>query len=223
MAAIIDFDKASYARHDEALFARISDDLLSKGYSINLNALPLHLANELYQHVSLMPDHSFEEAAIGRDQKFVKNVFVRSQELRWITGDSAVGSNWLQWTNDMQRYLNRRVFLGLFSFESHYSRYRLGDFYKRHYDAFNGETSRKVSIVVYLNRDWLVKDGGELVLYKDGKDRIGVKVTPSFATVVVFLSSDYPHEVLPTQRDRYSIAGWFSPNTTTSSRVNPPT
>lgn len=32
-------------------------------------------------------------------------------------------------------------------------------------------------------------------------------------TLVVFLSEEFEHEVLPAKRDRYSIAGWF--------RVNP--
>lgn len=122
----------------------------------------------------------------------------------------------------MQCYLNRRLFLGLFSFESHYAHYCSGDFYKRHYDAFKGETSRKVSVIVYLNRQWLARDGGELVLYSNNNDKVGLKVPPSFATVVVFMSSEFPHEVLRANRDRYSIAGWFSPNTTTAARVDPP-
>lgn len=222
MAAIIDLDNDFHNQNDEILFGRISNDLLNKGYSININALPLNLANQLYQHVSSMTDESFQEAAIGRDQEHMKNIFVRSQKLSWIMGDSTVGANWLKWADSLQYYLNRHLFLGLFSFESHYARYSPGDFYKRHYDAFKGETSRKLSIVVYLNRNWLSADGGELVLYKEDGDKTGVKVIPSFATVVVFLSSEYPHEVLTTQRDRYSIAGWFSPNTTTGERVDPP-
>jgi len=222
MAAIIDLDHDSYNQNDAILFSRISNDLLNKGYSIKLNALPILLANQLYQHVSMMSDESFAEAAIGRDQEHMKNVFVRSQKLSWITGDSMAGANWLSWAASLQAYLNRHLFLGLFSFESHYAHYGPGDFYKRHYDAFKGVSSRSLSIIVYLNRNWLSNEGGELVLYQDGDDTVGLKVTPSFATVVAFLSSDYPHEVLRTHRDRYSIAGWFSPNTTTSSRVDPP-
>ena len=222
MTAIIDLDNDSYNQDDEVLFARISNDLLNKGYSVNINALPITLANELYQHVSSMSDESFEDAAIGRAQEHMKNVFIRSQKLSWIIGDSTAGTNWLSWSDALQSYLNQRLMLGLFCFESHYAHYSPGDFYKRHYDAFKGETSRKLSIVVYFNRNWLPSDCGELVIYNDDDDKIGLKVTPSFATVVVFLSSDFPHEVLRTNRDRYSIAGWFSPNTTTLSRVDPP-
>ncbi|MFT5259187.1 MAG: SM-20-related protein [Saprospiraceae bacterium] len=222
MTAIIDINNDSHNQDDEILFGRISNDLQNKGYSINVNALPFSLANALYQHISLMSDESFKAAATGRDQEYMKNIFVRSQKLSWIMGESPVGANWLHWANALQTYLNRHLFLGLFSFESHYARYSRGDFYKRHYDVFKGETSRKLSIVVYLNRHWLSDDGGELVLYQSDKDKVGLKVIPSFATVVAFLSSEYPHEVLRTHRDRYSIAGWYSPNTTTTSRVDPP-
>lgn len=212
----------SHNQNDEILFGRISSDLSSKGYSININALPLDLANKLYQHVSSMTDESFEEAAISRDQERMKNLFVRSQKLSWIMGDSVTGALWLNWAETLQRYLNQHLFLGLFSFESHYARYSPGDFYRRHYDAFKGEASRVVSIVVYFNRNWLPNDAGELVLYKDKDDKVGLNVIPSFATVVIFLSSEFPHEVLRTNRDRYSIAGWFSPNTTMTLSVDPP-
>ena len=37
-------------------------------------------------------------------------------------------------------------------------------------------------------------------------------VLPELGTLVIFLSEDIPHEVLPAMRDRYSIAGWFRVN-----------
>ena len=77
-------------------------------------------------------------------------------------------------------------------------------------------------MVVYLNPGWQPTDGGELVIYQDDADQKGIRVTPAFATAVVFLSEEFPHEVLPAQRDRYSIAGWFRVNTTTSAKADPP-
>lgn len=122
----------------------------------------------------------------------------------------------------MQRFLNRRLFLGLFSFESHFAHYGPGDYYKRNYDAIRGEANRVLSVVVYFNADWTGADGGELVLYKDGYDNNGVKVFPLLGTMVTFLSEEFPHEVLPANRDRYSIAGWFRVNASVSSKVDPP-
>jgi SM-20-related protein len=213
MVAIIDLHNDSHNQDNEILFARISTDLITKGYSANLNALPIKLANQLCLHVSTMTDASFVEAAIGRDQQHTHDILVRSQKQSWISsGDSDASANWLKWAGELQSYLNKHLFMGLFSFESHYAHYSPGDFYNRHYDSFKGQSGRKLSIIVYLNRDWLLGEGGELILYNDDGDKIGLTVIPNFATVVVFLSEEHPHEVLRAHRDRYSIAGWYSPN-----------
>ena len=206
----------------DQLFARIAEDISSKGYSINPSALPIELGNSLLQHVNTMNRDKFDPAGIGREQQLMLNEFVRSDEICWITGESKAGKEWLQWANQLQVYLNRSLFLGLFSFESHFAHYARGDFYKRHVDAFKGEANRILTIVVYLNPDWGVDDGGELVLYIDEHDMTGIKVTPLMGTVAVFLSEDFPHEVLAANRDRYSIAGWYRVNTSTAERVDPP-
>jgi len=135
---------------------------------------------------------------------------------------------WLSWTQSLQAFLNRRLFLGLFSFESHFAHYAKGDFYKKHKDAFKGEGNRVLSVVVYLNQYWSKQDGGELVIYPNQQstsaviDDHTVSVTPGFGTVVVFLSEEFPHEVLAAQRDRYSIAGWFRLNCSIDNNIDPP-
>lgn len=204
------------------LFENISRDLLSKGYSINPYALPLGLAENLLEHLQQMPEVAFSAAGVGRQQDYSLNGFVRSNQIAWIEGDSDAGAQWLQWVQDLQTYLNRRLFLGLFSFESHFAHYASGDFYKRHVDAFKGQANRVISLIVYLNRDWNPADGGELVIYQDTTDLEGVRVTPAFGTVVAFISEDFPHEVLPARRDRYSIAGWYRLNGSQPDRVDPP-
>ena len=211
------FDKSS-----PGLFARIADDIQHKGYSINLNALPLGLGSSLLERINTMGADQFEHGRIGREQLLMKNQFVRKNGICWISGESYAGREWLKWTAEMQTFLNRRLLLGLFSFESHFSHYASGDFYKRHVDAHKGDANRVLSIVVYLNPDWLPESAGELALYMDESDRKGIKVTPGFGTVVVFLSEDFPHEVLVTQRDRYAIAGWFRLNSSILGRIDPP-
>lgn len=39
---------------------------------------------------------------------------------------------------------------------------------------------------------------------------------------MLFLSEEFPHEVLPASRERYSIAGWFRVNGNGAGRVDPP-
>jgi SM-20-related protein len=207
---------------DETLFNRIAKDLENQGYSICPLALPEDLANALYCHQQVMDEEKYISAGIGRGDAYLRNEFVRTDEICWITGASAAGRLWLGWTGKLQSFLNRRLFLGLFSFESHFAHYAPGDFYKKHYDAFRGEANRVLTIVVYLNPGWLNSDCGELVIYRDDEDREGIRVLPLMGTVVVFLSEEFPHEVLPATRDRYSIAGWFRVNTSMSERVDPP-
>ena len=213
---------------ESLLFESISNDLVAKGYSVNPYALPEKLTTLLLQHVSELSEDDFKQAGIGRAKDHVINSFVRTDEICWITGNSEAGGAWLSWTQSLQTFLNKRLFLGLFSFESHFAHYAKGDFYKKHKDAFIGEGNRVLSVVVYLNKRWSAADGGELVLYnKDVStspviDHSKTTVIPNFGTVVVFLSEEFPHEVLPAKRDRYSIAGWFRLNNSIANNIDPP-
>ena len=209
-------------RFDEALFALIADDIEKQGYSIRPGALPDDLADSLFVHQQQMDSRKYLDAGVGRGDAYLKNEFVRTDEICWINGDAAAGRSWLQWASRLQSFLNRRLFLGLFSFESHFAHYAPGHYYKRHYDAFRGEANRVLSIVAYLNPGWLSTDCGELVLYDSDQDRLGTKIVPLYGTIVVFLSEEFPHEVMPANRDRYSVADWYRVNSSLHDRVDPP-
>jgi SM-20-related protein len=213
---------------DTTLFESISNDIIEKGYSIRPYALPTDLTRLLLQHIIELPTEEFKRAGIGRTKDHQVNDFIRTDEISWITNNSNASSAWLNWTEALQAYLNRRLFLGLFSFESHFAHYAKGDFYKKHKDAFKGEGNRVLSVVVYLNQHWSPSDGGELVIY-DNKSPVSsvvdnrkITVSPTFGTIVVFLSEEFPHEVLPAKRDRYSIAGWFRLNNSIANNIDPP-
>lgn len=207
---------------DDALFGLIANDLERQGYSVRPYALPEHLSSTLMEHAFTMAEENYEPAGIGRGEAFLHNEFVRTDEICWITGESDAGNQWLNWASGLQAFLNRKLFLGLFSFESHFAHYAEGQYYKRHVDAFKGEANRVLSVVVYLNPGWTSHDGGELVLYKDDHDVDGIKVLPLLGTIVTFLSEEFPHEVLPAKRDRHSIAGWFRVNTSQNGKIDPP-
>ncbi|MEN8720235.1 MAG: 2OG-Fe(II) oxygenase [Oceanococcaceae bacterium] len=211
MAELIDYAMMPPAGAG-ALHAQLADDIRARGYSVMPDALPWDLADCLATHVYAMEQSRFRRAGVGRRQDHRVNRFVRTDEIAWITGDTPAGARWLSWAADLQQALNRLLLLGLFSFESHFAHYAPGRYYRRHYDAFRGSRTRVLSIVAYLNPHWHPDDGGELVLYRDDDDRDGLRVTPHRGTVVAFLSEDFPHEVLPARRDRYSIAGWFRVN-----------
>lgn len=212
----------------EPLFEFISNDIIDKGYSIRPYALPESLTSLLLDHITTMPASNFKRAGVGRAQDHIISNFIRTDEICWITGNSEAGKAWLAWTKSLQDFLNRRLFLGLFSFESHFAHYAKGDFYKKHKDAFTGEGNRILTVVVYLNQQWSSDDGGELVIYDKQlassvvDDNRKVTVIPGFGTIVVFLSEEFVHEVLPAQRDRYSIAGWFRLNNSIANNIDPP-
>ncbi|WP_286235909.1 2OG-Fe(II) oxygenase [Thalassotalea sediminis] len=207
---------------DDTLFGHIANDLQQQGYSIRHGALPLPIALALFEHQQSLSANKYSEAGIGRHENFVKNEFIRTDEICWINGDADACKQWIDWTSKLQTYLNQRLFLGLFSFESHFAHYAPGDYYKRHYDAFKGEANRVLSVVTYLNPGWNNNDNGELVIYHHDQDLEGTKVVPLFGTVVIFLSEEFPHEVLPATRDRFSIAGWFRVNTSIANAIDPP-
>lgn len=206
---------------DDSLFSHIANDIEAKGYSIHAGAMPEKLTVSLWHHQSHMENKQFHSAGVGQRSDLFYDNSIRGDEICWITGESLAGRQWLKWAAELQQYLNRRLFLGLFSFESHFAHYAPGAFYHRHRDAFRGQANRVLSVVVYLNKDWTDADGGELVLYANDGDELGIKVQPSWGTVVVFLSEEFPHEVLPAKRDRYSIAGWYRLNTSTFERADP--
>lgn len=204
------------------LFEVIATELSSKGHCIYANALPTELSTALLKSLKQEGEQDFIPAGIGRESKNNQDEQVRRDHISWIDDSTPAGAQWLRWAKQLQQYLNRRLYLGLFSFESHFAHYRPGDFYKRHYDAFKGQANRVLSLVVYLNQDWNEADGGEFVLYQNEQDQLGTKVTPKLGTVAVFLSEEFPHEVLAANRDRYSIAGWFRINTSKHNNIDPP-
>lgn len=193
---------------------------MHKGYSVRPSALPESVSSALSDKRSRLNRREFRKGGIGRGQYAKKNQFVRNNKINWIEDSDPDLAHWHQWNEQLRRHLNRELFLGLFSFESHFTLYEAGDRYKRHIDAFAGERSRVVSLVSYLNEGWQPDQGGELVLYP--KDNEPIFVTPAFGTLVLFLSEEMPHEVLPTKRKRHGIAGWFRINGSVNNQIDPP-
>lgn len=211
---------------DETLFAQLAENLTEKGWSVTPNALPADLAAALLDQVQHEHPQAFSPAGVGRSLDHNLNPFVRSDKIKWIEGATKAEQQWLEWTNRLRSAMNRKLYLGLFSFESHFAHYRPGTFYKRHLDAFKdqtfkGATNRVLSVVAYLNPGWLPEDGGELLMYGVANED-NLQVTPAFGTLVVFLSEEVPHEVLPANRDRYSIAGWYRVNNSLNDQIDPP-
>ena len=205
------------------LFDRIAQDLRTHGYSIQERALPDNLVDALLCDMNGLAADQLKPAGVGRAQQHVANASIRRDAISWIETTEGAQGQWLAFTSQLQKHLNRSLLLGLFSFESHFAHYAPGAFYKTHVDAFKGQANRVLSVVLYLNPQWGAGDGGEMVLYSETEPRTVLRtISPHAGILVVFLSEDFPHEVLPAQRDRYSIAGWYRVNTSHAGRVDPP-
>lgn len=207
----------------DLLFDRIADALTSTGYCIYPQALPDTLTDGMYRYLLDLEQEEFRRAGIGRDQEHQLNRQVRGDQIRWLSAANPAEAAYLSWMEQLRVGLNRRLMMGLFDYECHFSRYPQGAFYRRHLDAFQGRTNRILSTVCYLNPDWQAGSGGELLIYADEQSRDPIeRVEPCFGTLVVFLSDRFPHEVLPAQRERLSLAGWYRVNNSLGGVVDPP-
>ncbi len=194
------------------IYDQIADALVDKGYYSAPQLLPETMTASLHQRVSLLNEDEFHTAGIGRQQVFQLNQQIRSDETRWLTVDNGTDASYLDWMSNLRIELNQRLYMGLFKYEAHYAHYAPGAYYQRHVDAFKGQSNRVLTTLLYLNPDWQTADGGELVIYHPETEEIIEQIFPEYGKFIVFLSDQFPHQVLRANRDRYSIAGWFHIN-----------
>jgi SM-20-related protein len=153
----------------------------------------------------------FHKAGIGRGAAHVVRHDIRGDHVLWLDECEApavrqfVGGELEQ----LRLALNAAGYFGLYDFAGHFAVYPPGTGYARHLDRFRNNDARVVSLVLYLNDEWLADDGGELRLYPRATTREPVSVLPLGGTLAVFLSADVPHEVLAARRERFSLTGWF--------------
>ncbi len=147
-------------------------------------------------------------AGIGRANTAQVNADIRGDHTIWLSADlGAPARQLLRHFESMRVALNRAVLLGLSEFEAHYAWYPPGATYQRHRDRHRDSDARVLSSVLYLNDAWPAEAGGALRLYiNDGES---VDIAPLGGRLVLFLSAQLEHEVLPATHDRLSVAGWF--------------
>ena len=148
-------------------------------------------------------------AGVGRAASHRRDTGLRGDRIAWLTSATPSQRQLLKSLERLRVALNRTLYLGISGIEAHFANYPPGARYARHVDSFVGASNRVISLVTYLNADWRHDDGGELVLYASDAARELARVEPRAGTVVVFLSEEVPHEVMPATRPRDSIAAWF--------------
>lgn len=187
----------------------VVDQLADEGYAILDDFLSPTQVDGLYNElVKQREEDEFKKAGIGKDDQFQINKSIRGDYISWIDiqTQAPFQQQYMSRVKDLMEYINRSCFLGLKDFEIHFAFYPEGTFYKRHSDRFNDHSVRTISLVCYLNKAWSAKDGGQLVLYPEG--RAEVSVLPKGGRLVCFLSG-IEHEVLLSKKTRYSVTGWL--------------
>ncbi|HCD1287473.1 TPA: 2OG-Fe(II) oxygenase [Vibrio parahaemolyticus] len=187
---------------------KLIDALATDGYYIWDDFLS---EDEVTQLRDCIPDN-WKKARIGRNDDVTRIESIRSDKIQWLK--PAMGqpiANYLSKMEEIRQEVNRNFFLGLFEYEAHFAKYEKGDFYQKHLDCFKGNENRRLTTVFYMNESWSEEDAGELVVY-DLNDKEIATIPPRGGRLLVFLSEQFPHEVLPTNAERFSIAGWFRIN-----------
>lgn len=193
----------------ESTINTLIDDLANQGWSIQPLALTADLTRELAAECRARAESgALQPAGIGRAGAHRVQEGVRGDRIQWLErGQAVAGDRYLDGLDALRGQLNQAFYLGLEDFEGHFALYPPGAFYQKHLDRFRDDDRRAVSAVLFLNDDWLPEQGGALRLYlADGTER---DVYPQAGTLVLFLSADLPHAVLPATRERLSLTGWF--------------
>lgn len=188
-------------------FHIISDGLANSGFARVDNFLSTAELSSLLKSEYFRESLSqMRSAGIGKEGKTA--VSVRGDQIYWIDRAEAPECVQLYFARlfELMTYLNRDLFLSLKDIEAHLTRYPPGTFYKRHLDQFRRDDHRRLSVILYLNKEWKPEEGGVLRLYVNNHP---IDILPNAGRLVLFRSDLLEHEVLPASRDRLSITGWM--------------
>jgi SM-20-related protein len=198
------------SRNDlSASVACIIDDLAEQGWSLQTHFIAPTLTHALAEECRKRAAAGLlVQAGVGRSALAVVSEGLRGDHIQWLeAGQSGACDQYLAVMDELRQALNQALFLGLEDFESHFALYPPGAYYKKHLDRFRDDDRRAVSVVFYLNEQWQAEQGGALRLHlADGRL---YDVWPQAGSLLVFLSADMPHEVLPATRERLSLTGWL--------------
>ncbi|WP_413998017.1 2OG-Fe(II) oxygenase [Flavobacterium sp. W1B] len=176
---------------------------------ISENFLSDDLANNLKQNLFALQQRSLlVDAGIGNSETISYDSAVRSDSIYWLDkkNNNPFENEFFIQIEAFISYLNQSCYAGITGYEFHYSLYEKGDFYLKHLDQFKNNSSRKYSMISYLNSNWQPSDGGELLIHQLNNNQ---KIAPTQGKTVFFKSNELVHEVLVTQNTRMSITGWL--------------
>ena len=186
----------------------ILSTLETNGYAVIQQFLGDEVVSDL-RELALNSHHQqlTHKAQVGLTQSNTNTL--RGDHIIWLDNTSQ-NISITQYISQMEMFknvLNEAFYLSLCSLESHFAIYPKGTGYAKHLDQFHAQKTRKISSVLYLNKNWSFKDGGCLRIYLTETEHVDIE--PIGGQLVLFDSARFFHEVLTSNRERVSIAGWF--------------
>ena len=196
----------------QTIFDCLIDSFIADKVGLADNFLSVSLAAHLKENlITLYADNQLLAAGIGNDALLTHDKLLRSDKIYWLDKkhDNPFENRFFELMDSFVSYLNNTCFTGITGYEFHYAMYEKGSFYKKHLDQFKSNKSRAFSMIMYLNVDWKMADGGELCIYHTNHLQT---ISPMNGKCVFFKSSELEHEVLMTNQPRLSITGWLKTN-----------
>ena len=193
----------------QEIFECLIDSFIADKVGISDQFLSIALAADLKKNlIALYAENQLETAGIGNKSLLNQNKLIRNDKIYWLdrSHNNAHENDFFDLMDLFVAYLNRHCYTGITSYEFHYALYEKGSFYKKHLDQFKSDSSRAFSVIMYLNSEWKLADGGELRIYHQDHQQT---IAPESGKCVFFKSSELEHEVLVTQEIRMSITGWL--------------
>jgi SM-20-related protein len=197
----------------EQKFELLIRGIVENGYAICDNFLDKMEVENLLKTLSTRYEQgNFKQASIGKYSEVQKNIDIRGDEILWLDNQSIDLAErvLLDKNQEFINYLNQTCFLGIIDSEIHFAKYAKGKFYRRHRDSFQTKKGRVLSVIYYLNFNWVQENGGNLIIY-DSKSGIeeAITITPLAGRMVCFESEKLDHEVTEALLDRFSVTGWL--------------
>lgn len=176
----------------------LTNDFLSESLASHLKENLLHLHSE----------KKLLLAGTGNGNQLNHDASIRSDKIYWLDRkhNDEYENSFFDVIDAFVSYLNSTCYVGITDYEFHYAIYEAGTFYKKHLDQFKNNTSRAYSMIMYLNVNWIEKDGGQLKIYHPSRVQT---IAPENRKCVFFKSNALEHEVLLSHAPRLSITGWL--------------
>ncbi len=190
-------------------FNTLIDSYIENQVGISDHFLTEKLAFNLSENLlKLFANKQMKKAGIGNDIIQNSDKLFRSDSIFWLDKihNDIYENEFFVLMDEFVKYLNETCYTGITGYEFHYTMYENGDFYKKHLDQFKNNDRRKFSLITYLNVDWKIADGGELIIYHEHSQQ---NISPNNCKSIFFKSNELAHEVLLTNKPRMSITGWL--------------